>query len=137
MLEKVKGRERDDGAKKIRRLLAEESENLGVNGKRLAKALQIDRNNPNAAAPDAAYQAIRGMRGYYAGLRSDIAVVRTSSKAAKKDVLDGLDQIDRGYKAFAAALRHRDTDEGAQAMKRAARVAAAGAKQLSAGRHDL
>lgn len=125
------------GAQEIRDLLARESETLGVNSKRLATALQIDRNNPTAAAPDSAYKAIRGLREYYQGLRSDIAEVHTGSTSAKQDVLDGLDTIDRGYKAFASALHHRNTDDGAQAMKRAARVSAAGARQLKAGRKAL
>jgi hypothetical protein len=125
------------GAQMIKDLLAKESETLGVNSKRLATALQIDRNNPTAAAPDAAYKAIHEIRGYYAGLRDDIAGVHTGSTAAKKEVLDALDDIDRGYKAFAKALKQRSTDDGAQAMKRAAKVAASGAKQLHAGRHDL
>jgi hypothetical protein len=127
------------GAQKIKALLAKESESLAANTAKLAKALQADRKtfDPNADVPKAAYDAIRGIRGYYAGLRSDISVVKTSNTKAKQDVLDGLTDIDRGYKAYAAALKKHITPEGIAGMKRGRALATAGTKQLKAGRKAL
>jgi hypothetical protein len=126
------------GAQKIKALLAKESESLAANTEKLAEALAADRKtfDPNAV-PGGALDAIRGIRGYYQGLRSDIADVKTSATDAKKDILGGLDDIDEGYKGFAKGLKKHVTPEGIQGMKRGQALAAAGTKQLRAGRKAL
>jgi hypothetical protein len=128
------------GAQKIRDLLAKESESLAKNTDKLAEALtpNLKSYDPNVV-PDGALDAIRKIRVYYQGLRSDIADVKTgtSAKSAKQDVLDGLDDIDRGYKAFANGLKKHITPEGIQGMKRGQALAAAGTKQVKAGRKAL
>jgi hypothetical protein len=128
------------GAQKIRDLLAKESESLAKNTDKLAEALtpNLKSYDPNVV-PAGALDAIRGIRVYYQGLRSDIADVKTSASAkdAKKDILDGLDDIDKGYKAFANALKKHITPEGIQGMKKGQALAAAGTKQVKAGRKAL
>jgi hypothetical protein len=126
------------GAQMIKDLLAKESETLAANTTKLADALEPDLKtyDPNAV-PAGALDAIRGIRIYYQELRSDIAGVKTGATDAKKDILGGLDDIDQGYKAFAKGLKKHVTSEGIQGMKRGQALAAAGTKQLRAGRKAL
>jgi hypothetical protein len=130
------------GAQKIRDLLGKESESLAANTKKLADALAPNlkkRFDPNADLPKAAFEAIHDIRVYYQELRSDIAAVKTSDKAksAKQDILDGLADIDSGYKACAKALKKHTTPEGTQGLKRGQALAVAGTKQVTAGKKAL
>jgi hypothetical protein len=129
------------GAQKIRDLLAKESESLAADTAKLAKALAVNPNrfDPNADPPKAAFEAIHDIRAYYQGLRSHIADVKTSDKAkgAKQDILDGLADIDAGYKAFAKALKKQLTPEGIRGMRKGQALAVAGTKQVKAGRKAL
>jgi hypothetical protein len=129
------------GAQKIRDLLGKESESLAANTKKLAEALtpNLKKFDPNADLPRAAFEAIHDIRAYYRGLRSDIADVKTSdnAKSAKQDILDGLADIDSGYKTCAKALKKHLTPEGIQGLKKGQALAAAGTKQVKAGKKAL
>jgi hypothetical protein len=130
------------GAQKIRDLLSKESESLAADTAKLAKALTPNLKkgfDPNADLPKAAFEAIHDIRVYYQGLRSDIAAVKTSdnAKSAKQDILDGLADIDSGYKASAKALKKHLTPEGIRGLKKGQALAAAGTKQVKAGRKAL
>jgi hypothetical protein len=129
------------GAQKIKDLLAKESESLAANTTKLAEALtpNLKSFDPNAGPPKAAFEAIHDIRAYYQKLRSEIADVKTSDKAksAKQDILDGLADIDSGYKTCAKALKKYLTPEGIRGLKKGQALAVAGTKQVKVGKKAL
>ena len=126
----------DDGSAEIKRLLEEQSDYMTDQAGQFAVALKEVPDLPYGIPRQAGFDALANIRQFFRDLRGTINVVDTSDPA-KGDVLDSLDELDRGFGIYESALEVGISRKGNARMRSAKAKLKRASQDLQAAKKRL